>query len=218
MKKQLITLALFLGSITVTQAQVFLSGQFGFNTAKFKDQIGSSTEESTLTTTTVIPRLGFAFGNMIAGIDAGFTSTVSKEPTFSGTDEDKASSTNIGGFLRFIKKPNDYMGIWAELQAGAGFGKSTNNGQDDEKFSSFSAGVRPGVIFYVGDHLSFEASFGRLGFSSTTVKDASNTNSDDKVTYSNFGLSLNSNNYQLNFLNEDFSITGGFNFAVNWLF
>ena len=218
MKKHL-AFALFMGAATFLQAQFLVSGQLGFASNKFKDQSGNSTEESTLTTTTFIPRLGYAFGNMVAGVDVGFTSSVSKEPNFpSGTDEDKVSLTNVGGFLRFIKKPTDYMGIWGELQAGAGFGKSTNNGQDDEKYSSVSAGIRPGVIFFIGNHLSFEASFGRLGFNSTTVKDASAANSDDKVTLSNFGVSLNSNNYQLNFINEDFTISGGFNFAVNWMF
>jgi hypothetical protein len=218
MKKQF-ALALFLGASTLLQAQFLVGGQIGFGSTKFKEQDGNNTEESTLTTTTLLPRLGFSFGNMWAGVDVGITNVVSKEPTFSGgTDEDKASSTNIGGFLRFIKKPNDNMGIWAEVQAGAGFGKTTNNGQDDSKFTSVSAGVRPGVILFLGEHLSFEASFGRLGFTSTTVKDASPANSDYKVTNTNAGLSLNSNNYQLNFINEDFNITGGFLFAVNWMF
>jgi len=219
MKKQFALALFFMSAATILQAQFLVGGQLGFNSSKFKEQDGNSTEESTLTTTTVIPRLGFAFGNMWAGLDVGITSAVSKEPTFSGgTDEDKATSTNIGGFLRFIKKPTDNMGIWAEVQAGAGFGKSTNNGQDDAKFTSVSAGIRPGVLFFIGEHLSFEASFGRLGFNSTTIKDASTANSDYKVTNSNVGLSLNSNNYQLNFINEDFNITGGFNFAVNWMF
>ncbi|HMX41492.1 MAG TPA: outer membrane beta-barrel protein [Saprospiraceae bacterium] len=219
MKKHLILLS-FLMAATFAQAQFIVSGQLDFSSLKQKYSSTGSSEESSLTSLTLIPRLAYSFGDIWAGIDVGITNATSKSPNFTGgTDEDKYSIISVGPFVRFIKRPSDRMGVWAELQAGFGSGKSTSNGTDEYKYSSISAGLRPGVIFFISDRLSFEASYGRLGFNSTTQKPASGNTSDEKVTTSNFGLGLNSNNYQVNFLNEeDLRLTGGFNFAVNWMF
>lgn len=219
MKKQLLVL-LFAASATFAQAQFIASGQFDIASQKYKVSGSGSSEESSRTAMTLIPRLAYSFGDIWAGIDIGISNVTDKDPNFSGgTDEDKYSTFFAGPFVRFIKRPSDRMGVWAELQAGFGSGKSTNNGQDDTKFNTLSAGIRPGVIFFISDHLSFEASYGRLGFSSVTTKDAGANPTDAENTFTNFGLSLNSNNYQINFFNEDdLRITGGFNFAVNWMF
>jgi hypothetical protein len=79
------------------------------------------------------------------------------------------------------------------------------------------------VIFYIGDKLSFEASFGRLGFSQTTVEDAED--SDYKVKTSEVGFSANNNGVDLAplyfFDNEEpqfLKFNSGFMFGVNLMF
>jgi len=214
--KKIVALALFFSVFTTLQAQVFLGGQISFNSYKDKDESGSSQGESTVNFVTLLPRLGYVFGDFVAGLDVGVTSINSKSPRFGGgVDESKTNLTTVGPFVRYVKKPVENIGIWVEAQAGASFGKRTENGVDDSNLSGFNLGVRPGVIFYIGKHLSFEASFGRLGFQSQTTKDAQN--SSDKYTTTTAGLSLNSN-VVLDLLGENPTVSSGFLFGVNWTF
>ncbi len=212
-----LTTFFFFGLSALVHAQFLVGGNIGFSSQKSTDETGNNKVESKFTSVTVIPRLGYVFGNNWAGLDVGLTSFKSESPDFpSGTTEDKLNLISINPFFRFIKKPTDNMGIWLEASAGASFGKSQRDGEDDEKYNIIQAGLRPGVIFFIGDHLSFEASFGRLGFTQTTVTDAQDSN--DKIKDSNFGLSLNSNNFVLGNLGENLILSSGFLFGVNWTF
>lgn len=207
------TLFLF-GLSTQLNAQFLVGGNIGFNTSKNTSERGSDESESKSTIISVIPRLGYVFGDNWAGLDAGVMNMKSESPGFpSGTDENTANLISITPFFRHIQKPTENFGIWIEAQAGAAFGKTQNNGEDDAKISAFGAGIRPGVIFFIGEHLSFEASFGRLGFNQTTVTDAND--SDIKDTTSEFGLSLNNNGIGISPLGV---ISSGFTFGVNWMF
>ncbi|MFN0215966.1 MAG: hypothetical protein ACKVT2_17030 [Saprospiraceae bacterium] len=217
--KKLFTLTclFFIGLVFQANAQFLVGGNVGFSSMKETEEFGTDKEESKTTFVTVIPRLGYVFGNKWAGIDVGMTSVKSEFPDFQGgTTEDKLNLISISPFFRCIKKPTDNMGIWLEAQAGAAFGKDEEDGREENKYSIIHAGIRPGVIFYVGNNLTFEASFGRLGFNQTTVKDADN--SDSKTTTSRFGLDLNNNNFNIGILGESLSITSGFLFGVNWTF
>lgn len=214
--KNLLTLTtLFvLGLFTQVNAQFILGGNIGFNSVKETSENGGSEIESTSSTVTVIPRLAYVMGNNWVGLDVGIQSSTDKSPDFpSGTVERKSSLTTINPFFRHIQKPTENFGIWVEAQAGVGFGKSQFEGTDVEKLSTFGVGIRPGVIFFIGNHLSFEASFGRLGFSQTTIKDAND--SDVKDTTTEFGLSVNNNGLGINSLNV---ISSGFLFGANWSF
>jgi hypothetical protein len=214
--KNMITLAalLLFGLSTQLNAQFLLGGNIGFSSAKSTTEFGGNESESKSTSITVIPRLGYVFGDNWAGLDAGIINMKSESPRFpSGTDENTANLISISPFFRHIQKPTENFGIWIEAQAGAAFGKSQDNGEDDEKISAFGVGIRPGVIFFIGEHLSFEASFGRLGFNQTTFTDAND--SDIKETTSEFGLSLNNNGIGISPLGV---ISNGFTFGVNWMF
>lgn len=214
--KKIITLTtlLALGMFTQANAQFILGGNIGFNSSKETDEVGSSKEEYKSTTITVMPRLAYGFGNNWAGLDVGIMTQSSESPRFpSGTNESKSNLINVAPFFRHIQKPTDNFGIWIEAQAGVGFGKSEVNGTETGKISAFGAGIRPGVIFFIGDHLSFEASFGRLGFNQTTFTDANDSN--NKETYSDFGLNLNNNGIGISALGV---INSSFLFGANWSF
>lgn len=197
MKKILTLSAIFFFAFsTMTQAQFVLGGNIGFSTDKVTDE--PSGDERKSTTINLVPRLGYIFGNNWAGIEVGINSTTSEDAA--GVEE-KISLTTVAPFFRhnFVNANN--MGIWLEAQAGAVFGKSEYDGDETAKYTGFGAGLRPGVIFYVGNHLSFEASFGRLGF--TQLKIADPDDSDLNTTFSDFGLELNGDTFL---------------FGVNWSF
>jgi hypothetical protein len=213
MKNMITFCALLLfGLTTQLNAQFILGGNIGFNSSTTTDERGGDETEFKTTTINVIPRLGYAFGDNWAGLDVGIMN-IKEEASGILDNENTANLISITPFFRHIQKPTDNFGIWIEAQAGAAFGKSQNNGEDDEKISAFGVGIRPGVIFFIGEHLSFEASFGRLGFNQTTLTDAND--SDIKETTSEFGLSLNNNGIGISPLGV---ISNGFTFGVNWMF
>ncbi|GEM_PF-2060606 len=216
----LIVLCLFSFSAFV-QAQFILGGNIGFSAQKETFDSGGDEEEIKLTNLTLIPRFGYAFGDFWAGLDVGISSlkVVGPENDF----DFKSSVVSVSPFIRYIKKPNEHFGVWVEGQAGFSFGKSESDGDDLAKYAGINIGLRPGVIFYISEKLSFEASFGRLGFSQTTVEDAED--SDYKVTTSEIGFSANNNGIDLAplfyFENDEpqfLKFNTGFMFGVNLMF
>lgn len=200
--KHILSFAFLMAFAFSAAAQFILGGQFGLNTTQNKIHTGStSTETNKSSTLTILPRVAYGFGNTWAGLDVGFEYSHSVSPNFpGGNDITNTSLFEVAPFVRFIKKPADNIGLWAEAQINAAFGGAEVNGRQTSKVAQFGAGIRPGVIFFMGDHLSFEASFGRFGFLSTRNTDPDN--SDNYSTNNNFGLSLN----------------GTFLFGVNWAF
>lgn len=162
-----------------------------------------------------MPRLAYASGNLWYGLDAGVT-LINEKDDFGGTpDEYKTTIASVSPFIRYTKRPVDNFGIWIEGQAGASFGgEKDNDGNKTAEYSGFNVGARPGVIFFIGDHLSFEASFGRLGYTSFTVTNPNESR--EKETISQAGLMLNSNSLILD--ETALSISNAFQFGVNWLF
>lgn len=213
-----LTALFFMSFATFIQAQFLLGGNIGFSAQKATDEFGGDKEETKVASITFIPRLAYRIENNWVGVDAGITSIKLDEPDFGGgRSESRLNLVSVSPFFRMIKKPTDNFGIWLEAQAGVGFGKSTFEGEDEEKYALINAGLRPGVIFFIGNNLSFEASFGRFGFSRTTVEDAQD--SDDRQTNSDFGFSLNNNSLVLgSFLGDGITLTNGFLFGVNWAF
>jgi len=206
--KKLILPAFFCAVSTIASAQFILGGQFTFSTSTDKDE---DDDKFTTTSVTLLPRLAYDLGNnWWVGGDVGVT-LLSQKEEFGGF-ETKSNVTlfTVSPFARRIWKPLDNMGIWLEGQAGASFGGLKEEDEKTEEYFIFSAGIRPGVIFFIGDRLSFEASFGRLGFSSisTTYPDRD----DDKDTTSQFGLAINNNFGGFLFGEAFFS---GFVFGVN---
>ncbi|MFN0176122.1 MAG: outer membrane beta-barrel protein [Saprospiraceae bacterium] len=185
MKKVYTLMALCLfGFSALVQAQFVLGGNIGFTTGKTTDEPAGDEHKST--DLNLVPRLGYIFGNNWAGLEVGISSSTHEDPA---GREDKISLTTVAPFFRHNFVNNNNMGIWLEAQAGALFGKSETDGDETAKISGFGAGLRPGVIFYVGNHLSFEASFGRLGFTQSKWEDPDD--SDINIKNTEFGLELN---------------------------
>jgi hypothetical protein len=189
MKKILVITALFLLTfITVSHAQFVIGGNIGFSANNTKAEPTGDTHK--ITTINMVPRFGYIFGDNWAGIEVGINSS-----THENTDlgKDKTNLTTIAPFFRhnFINANN--MGVWLEAQAGVVFGKSDQDGTDYAKYTGFGAGIRPGVIFYVTESLSFEASFGRLAF--RQMKNANPNDSSINSTNSEFGLNLNGDTF-----------------------
>lgn len=217
--KHIVSIALLMTIFTSAQAQFLLGGQFSINTSSSKFKFGDTeTEGAKFTSITILPRLAYTGDDFWFGIDAGITNIKSESPNFpSGTDVEKSTVFSVAPFARYIKKPVDNLGIWVEGQAGVSFGASEDNGRDDEGYFNITAGIRPGIILFIGNHLSFEASFGSLAFSSTKITDKANPDPESTETYNAFGLNVNQN---LDLGDAFFTpaFLGNFNFGVNWMF
>lgn len=208
-------LALFSAFALVAQAQFLLGGQFNFSSIKDKEEGGIEDSEETITNITVMPRLAYVNSDMWYGIDGGVTLIKDKFEAGGQSSETKSTLASVAPFFRWVKRPVDNLGLWVEVQAGASFGSEEDeDGNKTAELSGFGVGVRPGVILFVGQHLSFEASFGRLGYRSVTMKNPDDSN--DKETISQFGLMLNDNSLTLN--DALLNVSGGFTFGANWMF
>lgn len=218
MKKPL--LLLFFTVIYLSaNGQWILGGNFAITSQKSQLESGSSNVETSLTGIAVLPRLSYTITEtQWLGLETGLVSTFYNRPDFNGGNLDEVKQLfSLSPFYRHIFKPAEILGIWVEAQAGAGIGSSRINSEKDDTFSAFTAGIRPGILIWAGKHLSFEASFGRLGYSFVKVKDAAG--SADTQTYSEFGFSFNSINNPINLLlQESPQPIGGFQFGVNWKF
>ncbi|HLP94469.1 MAG TPA: outer membrane beta-barrel protein [Saprospiraceae bacterium] len=217
MKKLILFLLIVFGVMSFqANAQFLVGGNLGFSKYQDHDDQGTNEDETTFTSFTLIPRLGYAFGNSWAGLDAGITSLKIEATGF----EDYSSTINlttINPFYRYIQKPTDNFGIWIEGQAGATFGKDKVADVVQTNYFGLNFGLRPGIIFYFGKKLTFEASFGSFGFSKITA--TSEADSNNKETVTNFGLGINNTSGILQlYSNNAPNYTPGFQFGVNWMF
>lgn len=217
MKKLIPFLLIILGSMGFqANAQFLVGGNIGFSKYQDHDDQGTNETETTITSFTLIPRLGYAFGNSWAGLDAGFTSLKVEVTGFENFNS-TLNLTTINPFYRYIQKPTDNFGIWIEGQAGATFGKDKIGDVVQNNYFGLNFGLRPGVIFYFGKKLSFEASFGNIGFTSLTSTSEADSNNKETVTNFGFGVNNGSNILQLYSGNAP-NYTPNFQFGVNWMF
>lgn len=214
--RKLVFAAFFCAVANIASAQFILGGQFTLGVQTDKDEYDVGDDDETKTTVVaIVPRLIYDRGdNLWIGGDVGVTFVTEKD-NFGGEDDtDKSTLFSLAPFARYIWKPADKVGIWCEGQIGVNFGSREINDDKIAEFFGFGAGVRPGVIFFIGDRLSFETSFGSLGFSSFRSTDPDN--SENKNTVSRFGLSANNNLGGTSFLLGDPFSIGGFTFGVNY--
>jgi hypothetical protein len=204
MKKQIffIFLAFFISHNLY--AQLFLSGRLGLEFSN--DALQIMDEDTKATTFTLVPRIAKISGHWMFGLDLGIehTSFDDQDPFTGRIVEIKTNNFIAGPFVRYVKKPNEFMGVWGEIQMGGSFGNEKYDGNKRINSSSFYTGIRPGIIFYISKHLSFEGSFGSLFFRSNKEKldDSVFPNAKADKTRRG-GLILNPESFQ---------------FAVNWTF
>lgn len=173
--------------------QIFVSGLYNLSSSNYKSESPSLTQKTSETNVTFIPRFGFVFGNWIAGGDAGFSSITERSKVTPGTGDNKTvtTQTTIGPFVRYVRRPVEWLGLWGEFQTGIQFGAQRVNGDRYYRQNGFGAGLRPGVMFFLGKHLSFEASYGNLSF--VTSKATYEDDSTSRDTYG--GLELNNSTF-----------------------
>jgi hypothetical protein len=213
--KKLTLLALFAALSTALSAQFLVGGQFNLSSIKSTSKSGTSTAEYTTNFVTLLPRFAYAQNNLWFGLDAGVNLINFNSDVAGNTFKSSVSIATIAPFVRYTKRPVDYLGLWIEGQAGASFGSRKNNdGKKTVNYSGINAGFRPGVIVFIGKHLSFEASFGQLGFSSLTSTDANDSNI--KTTDREIGLILNRNLIDVD--EDNLTFKSGFQFGANWQF
>jgi outer membrane protein len=177
--------------------QLFIGGTVSIysTTEKFKDD-GTVTDERTYSYFDLLPMAGYFLSDRLAvGAQAGISSSVSKYPD---NDPDKRSSA------QFIFEPfaryyliSGTAGIFAEASLGFGVGKSKvfyEGSTVETNESSISAGIAPGVYYYILPKVALEAKFGWLGFNSQIEKDG-----DQKYINSQFGLNLSPSGFSFGF-------------------
>ncbi len=213
--KKLTLLILSLLFATVASAQFLLGTQFNFNSITERKGGFEEDIKNTTTLVTMIPRVAYASGSLWYGLNAG-VSQVFEEHRFVGTTKTKKTLATIAPFLRYTKRPLHYFGIWIEGEAGTSFGNARGNaGEKTAKYIGLQIGLRSGLVFFIDDQLSFEASFGRFGYTTLTTTGANNGFIRETVNQRGFMLNTNAN-----ILDEDKTLGAsiGFQFGANWLF
>jgi len=176
----------------ISKGQKMIGGELTFR---------STTEENTFftgkyktTTATVTPQIGFGLGgNWIAGGGVGFAYQSSKSGTGNNYTKQTANIYSAGLFVRHFHPFNDKMGIFGQLDAGAGFGKSEekmvsgpNTITTERDVTNISAMLKPGFYFKATRRIILEAGFGGFSYTSTTNKPENG----EKTTFSAFDFAL----------------------------
>ncbi len=160
-----------------SKGNVFVSGSVGFGSTSY-DTIKSSSFSFS-------PKVAYFVTNNIAiGAKLGFGSSKSDANPFTTipTVKSETSTTTFGVFGRYYATPASKFSVFGNL----GFDYSSENDKLAKvKTNSFDLAVSPGVSYFLSNHFSMEATFGRLGYTSskTDEKDAKATNT--------FGLDVN---------------------------
>ncbi|MHC1707369.1 MAG: outer membrane beta-barrel protein [Bacteroidales bacterium] len=207
MRKIIITFCmLFLSTVYVYsqtgQGTMYLGGSFNLGFGSEKIKVGSnSTDGPKSFNFGINPSAGyFISDNFMIGLGIGYDmESVKEEGNGFGPDETKltVSAFNIGPYVRYYMMPVKNAGVFVQGGIGMGFGKTKEEETDggtttteEIKMSAFVVGITPGIVFFVGEKVAFEATFGGLNFVSATNKQ---DDGDDEVkqTTSNFNLDIN---------------------------
>jgi len=192
--------------------QLFVGGGLGLDMGGGKSTFsGVSTDFPKSMSFSFTPKVGYYLSDDLAvGAQIGFTSmSVKEEIPNVGTDKYSLSGWEVGAFARYKVAGPDKLSLLLEASLGVGGGKEkfTSGGTTNEgdPISTFAIGVLPVLSYSLTDKLSIEASCDllRFGFSSTTIKDL--TNSNDKITFTDFGFGVNSASVRYDLISDEFS-------------
>jgi outer membrane autotransporter protein len=183
----------------IKQGEKMLGGNISFLNST--DETEDADNKYTNSRFNITPQLGFGLANnWIVGIQAGYSSTKETEEDEPEDWEEKTSGFSVGAFARKFKPFNDYCGIFGQASFDYGFGKfESTEFEGEDKFSSISAQLRPGLYFLPTKKLIVEATFGQLGYTTTKT-----TNDDDDYENKN-------NEFAVSFLD-------GLSFGVKFIF
>jgi outer membrane protein len=201
--KRVLVIFIFAAAGLAAQAQpasgqLFVGGDIGFYGYTQKSKSGSTTtDERSYSAITIMPLAGYFLTDKLAvGAQIGITSGINKNP-----DGNPEKITNFQ--FRFEPFGRYYLisgtgGIFAEASVGFGVGKSKYVYEDDTQetnLTSFTAGISPGVYYYIFPKFALEAQFGWFGFSSEMEKDG-----DEKQIENDFGFNFYSHGISLGFI------------------
>ena len=159
-------------------AQVFIGGNFGFNTTNNKTGDGNKTSSYGLNLSPIVGKFlsdKFAIGVALDMSLSGNTSGVNPETT--------SKSSILGGslFLRYYAIKWDKFSVFGQGNIGLAFANSSTkvNGSttDGPKTTELYLSVYPGLSYDINDKLSLQTSLNilSLGYNYTTTKIGTNT-------------------------------------------
>jgi hypothetical protein len=208
MKKQLLSIALLLASLTsfaqLEQGKFLVGGGIGIESSASKFKNGSTTTDGTKYTSYYItPSVGYFIAeNLALGLTIGFGGTTYKTPASGFTPElkDKNPYFLIGPFGRYYKKFGDNFAIFGQAAIDFRFGKNKDesyNGVNivttETKVNSFNPNLRPGIVFFPYSKVGIEFLVGEIGYTHTVEKFPN----DSKDRTGNFDFNFNLRSVQL---------------------
>ncbi|GGH77011.1 porin family protein [Phaeocystidibacter marisrubri] len=199
MKKALLTAGLALFGLSASaqwnEGSIMATGNLGFST-------GGTAEDDGTSSTDIFSNSAFNIGitggyfiqdNLAVGIGLGYANTsVTVEPI---ETETTTSMLTYGLFGRYYVPYNDKFSMYGQLSIGFGSGGQTitdniNDATAETDMSALNAGLGVGLTYFVNDMFFLDASYGFLGYSSSTTTEDPGGNNELKTTTSNFGLDL----------------------------
>ncbi len=176
---------------------IFIGGDVGLYGNGSKTKIGGTSSDGIKSTQiTILPKAGYFLSNKLAvGAELGVITSITNYP---GNNPDKSTGVqfHIMPFARYYLISGT-GGIFVEGGVGIDFGKNKTiypTTTQESNLTKFSAGITPGIYYYVIPKLALEATFGWFGFSSTVEKAG-----DQKNISNSFGFDAYSTGISLGF-------------------
>ncbi len=147
------------------------------------------------------PELGFFINEQIAvGLSLDITGNKVEEKNQNITVTTKTNEFAVMPFFRYYNELSENCSLYGQLAAGFGSGNSevTGSGYKDT-YSFFSAGISPGVQYWIHKNWSINAEWGALGFRADNDKGDVAGQDDFKSSNLTVGLNLSSISFGLNY-------------------
>jgi len=195
MKKVIILLVALFAAVTLSNAQLYVSGGIGIHSEGGKVIDGSSTDQKeSFLTLNVSPMVGFYLSDNFLvglGIDFGRVSWKDKDDV---NVKANASCFGIGPFVRARMIQGGNLSFWMEgaFTFAAVSGKDIDGSSTTEMdpITAIGIGILPVLSYELSNSLYVELScdFLRLYFNAITEKDKDDANYKDKSNEFGFGL------------------------------
>ena len=199
LKLSLITLSIF-AFTSLTQAQLYVGGNLGFNTLSTSSTVGTTTTKGgSSSSLTLSPEVGyFLSDNLAVGVGVSFNSNSITTPITPTTSSVALNSTfMINPYARYFFYKSGSFSAFAEGSVGYGSMMSETtlgaNTTKNPSTSIISVGIAPGIAYDLSDKFSLIAKLGNVGFQSskkTTTNTIETTTTTSTTNVSNFGLNV----------------------------
>jgi outer membrane protein len=196
MKNILVILTLILSSLPANAqpagGKIFLGGNLGFSYTSQKTVYdGNSNVTLKRISYSVLPVAGYFLSDKIAvGAQLGISGSSEKPLSYENGQVNTTTMFYIGPLFRYYLISGT-GGIFAEATINFGTGSDKRTYDNDilntkDKLTSLSAGIAPGLYYYITPAISLEAKIGWLGYQTDIKKHED----DSKNTNSEFGFDL----------------------------